>query len=218
MQRLDAPELDRIILRHLADRYTLTRKREGIHLSTLVYCLTRSYLDAHSEDIMPTDEELMLFALGLGLQNELTPQSATTPVYQTAEGIIYSPDMTFEVESFRVELKTTRSGVKRYDEGELPETWIEYIMGGCKILGIKEYYLTRFHVSERPVPKLKSEVLKFDDNELDDNWYKLLDRKYIYERAFEKNTPPTPFKYSKQWECKGCRYYTICTALSITGG
>jgi hypothetical protein len=218
MKRIENPELDRAIFEHLAHQYNLRRKRPGIHLSTLIYCLTRSWFDqVQDEEVLPTDDEIMLFSLGIGLQNELTPPQATTPVF-TEEGIIYSPDMIFKLNDWQVELKTTRSGMKRYVEGEYPETWIEYIKGGCHILQSDTYDLSVFYVSERPIPKIKSETLIFDKSELDNNWEYIRSRKAVYDEALSTHTPPSPFIHCKKWECKSCRYLTVCSALVMQVG
>lgn len=214
MNRVPNPSLDRAILIHLTDKYKLNQKREGIHLSTLIYCLTRSFLDQSNMEVAPTDEEVMLFALGIGIQSELTPSSASAPMYQF-EGIYYSPDMVFSLNGDTVELKTTRSGAKRYVEGNYPETWIEYIKGGCYILNKTEYNLSVLYLAERPVPKLISETLVFEREELEANWSYMIKRKEIYSEALKTNIVPTPYMYCKEWECKNCRHSTICSALSI---
>jgi hypothetical protein len=219
MIRSNAPELDQLILEHLAHKYNLTRKRDGIHLSTLIGCLTRSFLDLKSDTVQLTENEVMLFATGWALQAELMPPQATAPVILTSDGITYSPDMVFALEGLTVELKTTRSGIKRYVEGDYPDSWIKYIMGGCHILGISEYLLSVFYISERPFPKLHSERLTFDQFELDANWERLSVRRDEYKRAMREGTPPSPFKWNEDYECKGCRHYTTCTAVNImTGG
>ena len=144
MRRQENPELTRRILRHLADLYKIKEVREPNHLSTYVYCRTKAFLD-QKQTIEPTDDEVMLFALGYGLQDVLTPKSAKAPVYE-AEGIIYRPDMSFtpapaEVEQL-VELKTTRRSAKyHFVDEEIPETWLEYMMGGCHLRGTTQYDL-----------------------------------------------------------------------------
>lgn len=228
MEKIENPELSRLILDHLADLYNIKRKREGIHLSTLIYCLTRSFFDQLAP-VEPTDEEVMLFSLGYGLQDVLTPGQAETPVYDK-DGITFSPDFTLRVEgtlpkSTRgaptvplrlVELKTTRMSSGKED---FPETWLEYIMGGCYMQGINEYELSVLHMLgnyKPPFPQIKSYKLIFTAEELDDNWKYLLGRKAIYEAALADNQPPVPFTYCKEWECKNCRYKMQCQAIEMT--
>ncbi len=215
MKRLPNPALDRLILNHLVEKYKLKQPREEIHLSTLIYCLTRSFFDQIAP-VEPTDEEVMLWALGYGLQDVLTPAAATTPIFEE-DGIIFRPDMVFELGNFLVELKTTRQSLKRAKEA-LPETWIEYIMGGCHIRNINQYELSGLYMMGSyapPFPEIYSETLIFEQEELDDNWSYILGRKKVYETALALNEPPTPFMYCKEWECRNCRYKLQCDALTM---
>src|SRR4030042_522064 len=214
MIRLDNPELDIFILNHLAETYKLKEKREGIHLSTLVYCLTKSFFDQQSP-IEPTDEELMLFALGYALQDVMTPEGAETPIYE-ADGIVFRPDFYLPYSNELCEIKTTRASLKTNMKA-LPETWIEYIMGGCHMRGKTEYQLSVLYLMGNyapPFPLIHSETLMFTGEELDNNWQRLLERKSIYEKSLILNVPPEPFKYCKDWECKNCRYKLMCEALA----
>lgn len=213
MKRTPNPVLDRLIIDHLAKKYKLKEKREGIHLSTLVYCLTRSFYDL-TMPIEPTDEELMLWALGYGLQEVLTPAEATTPTFEE-EGIVYRPDMVFEMEGFTLELKTTRASLKK-NLLNLPETWVEYIMGGCHIRKIKSYELSGLYLMGNyapPFPQIYSETLSFNKTELDENWERILLRRSAYQAAIDRDTPPTPYRWNKEWECNNCRYSTVCSAV-----
>lgn len=214
MEKVDNPELTRLILDHLADLYNIKRQRQGIHLSTLVYCITRAYFD-FKIFLEPTDEEVMLFSLGYGLQDILTPKDAEAPVIEQ-DGIIFSPDFVLKVGEARVaELKTTRMSTKR----DFPETWLQYIMGGCFITQVKTYNLSVLHMLGNyapPFPQLRSYTLKFTEDELLDNWSYLQERKAVLEGALEDNLPPKPFQYCKEWECKNCRYKMHCDALSFS--
>ena len=217
MRRIPNPELDRIILDTLAVRYKLLEKREGIHLSSLVYCLTKGYFDLTSP-IEPTDTELLLFATGYGLQEVMFPSET---VLYTHEGIIYRPDGTLQVSrqdmQTLIEIKSTRAGVKKYQEGNLPETWLKYMMGGCKIRGLTSYDLGVIYLSERPVARIISETVYFEQEEIDNNWKWLTDRRDIYQRAIDAETAPTPYTTANEWMCNSCRYSTVCSALVMIG-
>jgi hypothetical protein len=234
MKKLDNPELSRRILNHLADQYKIKEKREGIHLSTLIYCLTRSFFDQQAP-VEPTDEEVMLFALGLGLQDVLTPSESFTPVYNK-DGVLFSPDFVFSVKELKtavldaspseherkdiavtrlVELKTTRMSSGKED---LPETWLEYIMGGCYMRGANTYDLSVLHMLgnyKPPFPEIRSYRLEFAEDELRANWDYLMERRAVYEEALKTGTPPVPFSYCKDWECKNCRYKLQCQAMDM---
>lgn len=216
MQRIHNPEMERLILNHLADLYKIKDRREGIHLSDLIYCLTRSFFN-QKQMIEPTDEEVMLFALGFGLQDVLTPKESTTPVYEK-DGITYSPDLVLSVDSKTCEIKTTRRSSKRDD---LPDTWIEYIMGGCYIRGINTYELIILYMMGNyapPFPQMYAETLVFDSWELENNWHEIITRKVVFDMALETNKPPAPTIWCKEWECKNCRYSMQCSAIKMLEG
>ena len=211
MERIENPELNRKILNHLADLYKIKEKREGIHLSTLVGCLTRSYLDSQ-QVIEPTDEEVMFFSVGYGLQDVMTPKDATTPVYEK-DGITYRPDMIFKVAGGEnlVEIKTTRMSYKRLIDG-LSESWVEYIQGGCYIRSVTAYDLAVLLI----IPAIShSETLKFTTEELLGNWGYILTRRDVYKEALETKEVPTPYEHCKDWECKNCRYKLMCETITI---
>ena len=218
MEVLENLALNRIILDHLADLYKIGERRKGLHLSSLVYCLTKGFFDSQAPAQI-TDEEVMLFALGLGLQDVLTPADAETPCYEL-DGITFSPD--FLLRDFQpqtgsyqlVELKTTRMATGK----AFPDTWLEYIKGGCYIRGVNTYQLSVLHMlgSYRPpFPEIKSYTLIFSDEELQCNWSYLKARQIAYCTALENNKPPTPRLWCKDWECKYCRYRLQCDALII---
>jgi len=214
MERIFSKQMNKLILKHLSDLYQIGKKREGIHLSSLVYCLTKSYWDLTSP-LPPTEEEVMLFASGYGLQDILTPKEATIPLYEV-DGIIYSPDLLIKVDDGQyVEIKTTRASLNTLLK-DLPETWIEYIKGGCYIRNINVYHLAIFCLMgtwKPPFPILHCETLTFTDEELKENWNYILNRKEELEFSLRKRVPPEPFKWSKEWECRNCRYKLKCDVL-----
>jgi len=216
MIRTENPELSRIILNHLSDKYEISQPREGIHLSTLVYCLTRSFFDSKGA-VEPTDEEVMLFALGYGLQDVLTPPSTDTPTFEEG-GIIYRPDMLLKLPGFNlVEIKTTRMSSKK---DELPDTWLEYIKGGCHIKKETSYDLAILYLMGNyapPFPQLRTYKLEFESKELDDNWNYLMTRRDVFQSHVADNTPPEPYMWRKEWECKNCRHKLNCAAISLLG-
>ena len=218
MQRVLNPELDRMILDSLTARYKLDAKREGIHLSSLNYCLTKGYLDLRAP-IEPTDTELLNFATGYGLQEVLFPCDEN--VYIKDE-VLYRPDGSIQVNAGDVqkliEIKSTRSGSKRYQEGDLPGTWITYMKGGCYIRGVNSYDLGVIYLAERPSAKLISETVFFDDEEIESNWKWILERRDVYKQALVDDVAPEPFTTAPEWMCKNCRYRNVCEALMLMRG
>lgn len=212
MKRTDNPELTRIMLDHLATLYKMREKRVGIHLSTLVQCITRSFLD-YKTDPDPTDEEVMIFALGYGLQDILTPKAATTPIYQK-DGITYSPDFEIVLAQMEgsVELKTTRTSTDKPTN----ESWLVYMMGGCFIRGDNIYHLGVLHMLGNyhpPFPQMLSTTFEFDEEEIMDNWAYLMYRKFAYELSLLTDEVPEPYKWCYGWECNYCRHKLTCQAI-----
>ena len=219
MKRQDNPELKRKILSHLANLYHIKEVREPNHLSSYVYCRTRTFLD-QKQSIEPTDEEVMLFALGYGLQDVLTPKGATAQIHEK-DGIIYRPDMTFEPTPVEIEqlieLKTTRKSAKNhYIDDFIPLTWLDYMKGGCYIRGTNQYDLIVLYMMGNygpPFPQLYCDTFTFDDAEIVDNWAKIISRKHILADALQTNTPPSPYLHCYDWECKYCRHSIVCESL-----
>ena len=87
MKRESDPRLRAAVLRWLANKYKLTDVREPNHLSSYVYCITKTFFDQKVQAI-PTEEEMLLFAIGYGLQEVLTPP------------IIYSTQVSGSASSF----------------------------------------------------------------------------------------------------------------------
>lgn len=222
MKRTDNPELKRKILTHLAEQYQITEVREPNHLSSYVYCRTKGFFD-QKQTVGTTDEEVLLFALGYGLQDVLTPKDATTPLYNK-DGIIYRPDLSFYrlgVEELG-EIKTTRKSAKNhYIDDFIPVTWLTYMKGGCYIRGVSQYDLIVLYMMGNyapPFPQVYCDTFTFSDDELEENWNMILGNKTVLEASLSTGQPPTPFKNCYDWECKYCRYKLVCETLTMASG
>ena len=219
MKRTDNPELTRKMLDHLADLYKIKEVRESNHLSSYVYCRTKGFLD-QKQASEPTDEEVMLFALGYGLQDVLTPKDAKAPIHEY-NGIIYRPDMVFastaEAELL-MELKTTRKSAKYHFVDEvIPLTWLAYMKGGCKIRGTNRYDLIVLYMMGNyspPFPQIYCDTFIFEQQEIEENWQTILYNKSVLDRSLETGIMPEPFKHCLEFECKYCRYLMVCQAVA----
>jgi len=217
MIRTDNLVLRDKLLNHLAEAYQLREQREPNHLSTYVYCLTRAYLD-QTAWIEPTENELMLFAIGYGLQDVLTPHDFEAPIYNIS-GIIYRPDMSFmptpgDVEVL-MELKTTRKSAKKHTD-PVPETWMDYMLGGCYLRGVTSYSLVVLYMMGNyapPFPLLYCDTFQFTPQEITANWLKLLQRKGVLDEALSTGVAPTPFQYCYHWECQYCKHHLVCESM-----
>jgi len=205
------PELDGLVMKHLTEKFNLLHHRPAgeFHLSSAVYCITRAFWES-TTPCDPSDEELMLFALGYGLQDVITPTGATAPTF-TKDNIIYRPDFVLKVGDTELgEIKTSRMGLKTL-EASIPHTWECYIKGGCYIREQLTYNLSVLLI----IPsKIRSETLTFTPEEIADNWDRILERKMVYDIAIRDNTPPAPGSYCYEWECKSCRYKILCESVS----
>lgn len=211
MRRVPNDELRTKVIRHLADLYHILETREPNHLSTFIYCRTKGFLD-QKQAADPTETEVMLFALGFGLQDVLTPKDATAPVIQK-DGIFYSPD--FILSTRQNEIKTTRKSMKNHDA--VNETWLDYMMGGCHMMGTKEYDLIVLYMMGNyapPFPDLLADTFYFEEEELQANWDKIIAQKLVLDEALKNNRIPTPYQHCYHWECTYCRYKAVCNVLS----
>lgn len=217
MRRQDNPELKQKLINHLIELYKIKEIREPNHLSSYVYCRTKGFLD-QKQAIEPTEEEVMMFALGYGLQDVLTPKDATVEVHEF-EGIIYRPDMTMTRGEFErlQELKTTRKSAKNhYIDDFIPVTWLAYMKGGCKIRSTNQYDLVVLYMMGNyapPFPQIYADTFYFTDEEIEENWQMILANKQVLDSALTEGKPPTPFQHCYDWECQYCRYKLVCETL-----
>lgn len=222
MRRVNNDELKRRMLTALADRWKILEIREPNHLSSYVGCRTRTFLD-HKGAISPTDQEVMLFALGYGLQDVLTPPDSKE-ITHTKEGIIYRPDMTlpWQFGEQLLEMKTTRKSAKNhYIDSFIPLTWLMYMKGGCYIADKTQYDLVVLYMMGNyapPFPEIYADTFIFEPYEIEENWAEIMQRKAVLDRAIESNEPPTPFRHCYDWECGYCRYKMTCEAMCMALG
>ena len=178
------------------------------HLTELIYCLTRSYFD-RTDPLPPTDNELLLFSVGFGLERVMITTMPIEPM--VVDGINITPDFlpSYTEGGPPGELKSTRMKPPTSIETiNLPESWVEQIMGYCKASKVTEYDLAVMHI----IPAdLKTYRLSFDQEEIDSFWTEyVLERRNYYLEAVALLQQPTAFQWCKEWECKNCRYRLRC--------
>jgi hypothetical protein len=197
---IEDPSLRQDILNILIEEYSLMEPRSGIHSSDLIYCLTRSY---HSkvDYIPPTEAESLTFSIGLGLERVIIQHTATRVEPIEIEGVWLSPD--FLLQNIHSELKTTRWG----ENHDLPSTWLQQVMNYCYATDHLVYNLVVLHI----IPaKLRGWRLFFTQEEIEENWGYMLQRKEVLEQALNDQVPPREFTYNEDWECANCRYRLRC--------
>jgi hypothetical protein len=205
------PVLAREVLELLKAEY-ITPREEYPHVTELIYCLTRSY-DSRFNPLPPTDEEIMLWSLGFGLERVLLKR-LERPETQCRDGIYYSVDYLTLLGS-QAELKTTRTSTKTHDKKGLPETWLEQIMFYCYAEGKSYFDLLSLHMLGNyspPFPQMKGRRLIPTPEELLANRDYLCQRRDWYLLHILLGVRPEPFKWCKGWECNygPCRYKLRC--------
>lgn len=185
------------------------------HLTELVYCLTRSFLNRFGP-LPPTDSEVLLFMSGVGLERVLL-KSHRQPHQGECEGIYY--DVDFLDYDLRVaEFKSTRMSSKRPPE-EFSEGWRRQVLGYLYCLrekdGAMEATLAVLFLMGNyapPFPELRCWRAKASWDEIRKNWRWLQERKEVYLRHHAEARLPEPYKFCMDWECKNCRYSLLCEA------
>lgn len=208
MKLLNNPTIAHQVIELLKKEYEMEKPLP--HLAELVYCLTRSYYD-RMEPLPPTEREILLFAVGLGLERLLLKGQRLAVVGQ-CEGIHYSPDF-IALTDLPGELKTTRSSSSKFGESFFPETWKRQILGYMRCLEVTEYELVVLFLMgnwKPPFPDLVSYRVVADEAEILENWRWLQERKQIYLAAIESGIAPPVKIFAEDWECKECRYHLRC--------
>lgn len=186
----------------------------GIHLTELIYCLTKSFWKKISP-LQNTDKENLTMMLGIGLERVIIPESYRA-ISKTRDGVDYSPDFWTDPSSREMnELKTTRMSSKKTIERNFPETWIEQIKGYCFCEGKTEYGLAVVHIvggynATGFQPEIHSVKFIFEQSELQEYWDYIMYRKDAYIEAFARQVAPIPKKWNRAWECKNCAYQNRC--------
>lgn len=224
------PGLEKEILDRVKKKFNLnSNSREGLHLSDLTYCITRSYWKKQVGGVL-TDNEVLLFAIGLALEKVLledeTGDNRPEPV--ELDGILMSPD--YILNGALAELKSTRIAfVKDALEPNKgwPQGWIKQMMGYS--LAVKRglvkgavdapYRLAILQVIQAQV---KGRSFKFLEADLEQFWADVLVRRDALVEALEKKLPPEPFAYtdsgkSDDWQCTNCAYNALCPSIYSTG-
>lgn len=219
MKVLDNPQLKATILRWLSESYLKSTYRpSGMHLTDLIYCLTKSFWDK-TDPLPPSEREVLLFASGLGLERVLIPKEyKAEPIL--IDNIWVSPDFFTNIMG---ELKTTRMSSKKALAGDLPETWIEQIKGYAKASNQLSYDLAALCLMGNwhpPFPELIGLRLEFEQDEIDSFWAYIMEERLpcLESHLTSPYIPPLPQCYCKDWECKDCRYKMGCRAYCIEKG
>lgn len=216
------PEFRAEILNRIRTKYKFTEQRSEIHLSDLIYCITKAYWKK-TVGIPVSDEEVLLWAIGLGLEEVLledgTNRNRPEPV--VLNGIVLSPDH-ISGEAL-AELKSTRM---QFSKGALepsrgwPEGWIKQMKGYqlAAVVGVipgaeADYY--KLAVLQVIGAGLEARRFYFSQEELDELWAWVEKRRDVLKKALEVKRPPEPFAFTDSgrqddWQCKNCSMQLMC--------
>lgn len=227
---------DRQAQRMLADLAQEIHIDKGLpHVTELIYCLTKSYLDRfHS--LPPTPGETLLFVTGVGLEKVLL-KLHKQHIEGEADGIFFDTDF-LDYSKLPGELKTTRISEKTVDKwlsvtgvpvkskaGEvfdISEPWRKQILSYFHCNGATEGTLGILHLLggyTPPFPTLKTWRVEATEEEVAANWEWMLERRDTYLWCVEQRKLPTPFEFCMDWECGygPCRYKMVCEAKKAGG-
>ena len=220
MEISDFPEALEELETNIKSYFHYDEVRDGIHLSDLTHCITRTFWDKMSFS-PPEGQGLWMMMAGTLIEKALLMQEQESI---SMDGIIASPDYRFEAFDGFGELKTTRMGLK---SGEpkfgWPIEWVRRMKGYCFMTGRDWWILiTLFLIPATPIAK----KFQFDQDELDDFWQGyIIPRRDALREAFDAReqgnlSPPQPFAFNESYECTqygGCPRLILCEAAKNSG-
>lgn len=202
----------------------------GIHLSELIYCLTKSWYKRRMPGFQPNEKETLLFSTGLGLESVmLRPHQQQVAmrlddVHMTAD---FLTDFSTVIPG---EFKTTRRGTKRFIQDALEDTvsegWRKQVLGYMKGLSgytgrVREMIMAVLFLMGNyspPFPELMVWRVEATDEEVEENWEWIKERRKVYAAYLDTDDAPPSFQYNMPWECDDCRLKVLCQARAYMAG
>ena|SRR3990167_1761743 len=185
----------------------------------MIYCLTKTYWNntLTATGLPPASRRtLLLMATGLGLEKVMLSgrQNATLGV---TDGISWHTDHVGSSKDDFIEFKSTRISTKRADP--LSKGWKKQILAYFKAENLTSGKVVLLHIlgpdgGGAPFPDIRAYDIQSTQDEVDTNWQWILNRASIYAEAISTQTPPTPFVYNMDWECKECVWLEVCKSNS----
>ncbi len=146
------------------------------------------------------------------------------------EGLWFSPDYQLTSMVGEMDLKSTRMWEEKDGDGRpkinaerpygFPNSWLKQFMGYAHRLGPQpadditpvDYVDYSVGIVYIAAAKLIAGTIRFAWDDVELNMATHLHRAAILEDHLDKGTPPVPFMYNEQWECKNCPYLDRCQA------
>lgn len=206
------------VLSDMRARIGVDTKREGIHLSSLVFCLRKAWhmyridqSDKSRAEVLGStpDETALVWVIGHS-HEAIFGANAIKGVPEIQDGITYTPDF-WHPEKGKLELVEMKSTRKSANKGiEDMEHYMAQAAGYCAASGLTECCVFVLHLmgdydrSHPPQAMLKVWRLKFTKKELAAWWDELKARRDIIisdiEPLMSDSTTPV-----YEWECGYCQ-------------
>ena len=184
--------------------------RSGLSVTSLLYCLTKAYYDKQAGGTKPDRKTLLFFTTGLALETVILDgvmQGHQKPTAGEFEGIAFHTD-SFDPVTGVDEFKSTRKKMTDIPIGDdLGVEWHRQFKAYCKMHDVTT---GRFIVLQVIYPELYAFDCEYTQEEIDENWNYILERKETYLEYEEKDERPPPFTTNQDWECRNCTYKMIC--------
>lgn len=219
MKATRLPTKEDMMLRLLWERmYREPTKEPGV--TQLIHCLTQTYYQRKHLPQMPGRRAMMLFATGLAIEKAILGD-LQRPSEGVIEGISFHTDH-FEAEGDFYEMKSTRtSSAKGFEE--LSKSWHRQWLSYLKAVDRTEGNFIILHLMgnyKPPFPDLVVYHVEASEEEIEENWQWMQERRRILLEHEEKKEPPAPFTYrvidwggtDKDYECEDCPYLVLCKA------
>jgi hypothetical protein len=206
------------VLSDMRARIGVDTKREGIHLSSLVFCLRKAWhmyridqSDKSRAEVLGTtpDETALVWVIGHS-HEAIFGTSSIRGESTEKDGITYTPDF-WRPEKGKLELVEMKSTRKSANKGiEDMEHYMAQAAGYCAASGLTECCVFVLHLmgdydrSHPPQAMLKVWRLKFTKKELKDWWDELKRRRNIIIGCIEaiELDDKSPMY---EWECGYCQ-------------
>jgi len=194
-------------------------------VTKLTCCPRKTYYSMSGVKAITSDTSVLFMARGRGLHYELQKDFREKEIQVKREDIRGDIDAIDERVTEMYSTNTSLSKVQK-DETKVPEvfsTKIKQLMAYCYMTDVKVGDLLVFFMSGNYTrftevlgdkvytgiqPELMCWTLEFTEEELKENWKKILDNKAEIELALKMKSPP--LLSGEEWECKSCSYNYVC--------
>ena len=189
----------------------LSEERQFPHVTECIYCLTKSWFK-RLDPLPLTEDAIVKFSAGWVFEKVYI--SGLHTQVMCVDGIFLSPDfLHYAGPNTYGELKSTRARApKASDTPDFPVTWLEQMKAYAHAVERLEWDVAVIYIIPATILAWR---LHFTEDEVHENWVRILERKEVLTDHIKRLVQPTPYDWCKDWECKyGCEYTTRCEAIS----